>query len=130
VGGVLGVGLETALTAGVLALIVQSSQHINADMWIGPLRWIFVHTDAHRWHHDLAPPGAIVCNYSNVFTFWDLAGGTFRQPHRFRGEYGLEPFRDRYPEGMWRQAVSIGARRHAALLGAADAPNQRPRAVH
>jgi sterol desaturase/sphingolipid hydroxylase (fatty acid hydroxylase superfamily) len=115
VAGVLGVSLETALTAGVLALIIMSSQHVNSDVTLGPLRWVFVHTDAHRWHHDVAPEGGVVCNYANVFTFWDVVGGTLRQPHRFRGEYGMQPLLDDYPDPLWQQTLSVLAKRHRAL---------------
>ncbi len=71
----------------MLGIFVTASQHINVEADIGPLRRVFVFTEHHRWHHDInARPS---CNYANVFSFWDVLFGTYRNPRSFRGDMGI-----------------------------------------
>lgn len=87
VGALLGFPFEPTMLGVILGLCVTASQHINIETDIGPLRRVFVFTDHHRWHHDL--DGAPVCNYANVFAFWDVLFGTYRNPAPFRGKMGM-----------------------------------------
>ena len=111
--GLMGCELITALTVFVMAISIMSPQHLNVDSSIGWLRYIFVYTDTHRWHHDLDRIPA--CNYANVFTFWDLLFGTYYQPHKFNGEMGVRPFEDAFPLELAKQATLISPKAWHAL---------------
>jgi len=107
IAGLLGCSFYTALTIFVVAMMIMSPQHLNVDTDIGWLRYVFVYTDAHRWHHDIDKIPA--CNYANVFTFWDILFGTFHQPHKFNGDMGVRPFEDDFPTALSTQAALVSS---------------------
>ena len=47
--------------------------HANIDLRTGPLSYVLIGTQTHRFHHSADHDG----NYSSVLTLWDLLLGTF-----------------------------------------------------
>jgi len=53
--------------------------HSNLRWTFGPLRYVFVSPVFHRWHHS-DTPAAVDKNFAAMFSFIDLAFGTFYMP--------------------------------------------------
>lgn len=60
-----------------LALVVlnlqQTISHINSDIRTGPLNYLLVGAETHRWHHGAGER----VNYGSVLPVWDMVFGTF-----------------------------------------------------
>lgn len=76
----LGFRPEIFLALGPFILLHTLLTHLNVPWDFGPLRWVFVSPAFHRWHHALDRAGTRGCNYAGMFSFVDLALGTFHLP--------------------------------------------------
>jgi ornithine lipid hydroxylase len=81
-------------------------QHGNVDFWTGPLDFLFSTPRLHRWHHSPDPREGNT-NYGAVFSFWDVAFGTYfrpsgRQAPEHIGIAGMPSF----PKGYLGQLLS------------------------
>jgi Fatty acid hydroxylase len=47
--------------------------HVNADLRVGPLNYVLIGTETHRYHHAAEERG----NYGPVIPLWDIVFGTF-----------------------------------------------------
>jgi sterol desaturase/sphingolipid hydroxylase (fatty acid hydroxylase superfamily) len=119
--GVLGMSFETMLLGFAIALIIMGAQHTNTGTSLGPLSFVFAHADGHRWHHDIGLESGRNVNYANVLSLWDVLWGTYYAPREFDGDYGIEPFRDAYPTGLFDQALLVLSERYAAAETSARA---------
>jgi sterol desaturase/sphingolipid hydroxylase (fatty acid hydroxylase superfamily) len=63
--------------------------HSNLNWRIGPLIYIFVGPEMHRWHH-VKDPQIRECNYGNNFSIFDWIFGTAYVSYNVPGEYGVE----------------------------------------
>ncbi|MEZ4339147.1 MAG: sterol desaturase family protein [Sandaracinaceae bacterium] len=79
----LGIAPEVFLAVGPFIFLHTMVTHANVPWDFGPLRWVFVSPAFHRRHHALDRAAARGCNYAGMFSFVDLAFGTFELP---RGE--------------------------------------------
>ena len=125
VAGALGLPFDSMLIGFTLALIVMGAQHTNTESSLGWLSAIFAHTDAHRWHHDVALESGRNVNYANVLPLWDLLWGSYYAPRDFDGEYGIAPFWDAYPKDLLGQARMVLPAHYAAAEAAARAARPR-----
>ncbi len=77
-----GFSAESVFIAGALNNFISIYNHLNADLRIGPLNWIFNMNELHRWHHS-RNPGEGNANYSGgALNVWDTVFGTRRLPPR------------------------------------------------
>jgi sterol desaturase/sphingolipid hydroxylase (fatty acid hydroxylase superfamily) len=104
-GGALGIPVESTFAGASLVMFFMSAHHINADATIGPLRWILVTTEMHRWHHNVDYLHAK--NYSLLLTIWDRAFGTYNVPHPFVGSMGVNHFPKEFPDSGMGQTKLI-----------------------
>lgn len=85
------------------------SNHLNLNADFGfPLRYVFVSTNMHRWHHAADDPAAQNKNFAVVFAFWDVLFGTYYVPEgRLPGAYGVwdETGKDVVSEGFFDQLL-------------------------
>ncbi|MCH2110740.1 MAG: sterol desaturase family protein [Polyangiaceae bacterium] len=103
--GFIGTQFQETFALGTLVMLFMSAHHINAETDVGPLKWIFITTEAHRWHHhqDWKQSG----NFSLLLTAWDLLFGTYFCPRPFDGQMGLEDFPHEFPEDLLSQTALI-----------------------
>lgn len=70
--------------------------HADLPWTFGPLRHVLVSPVFHHWHHS-SEQEAIDRNFAGLFSFWDVAFGTYHMPPRRRAERfgvsGPEPAR-------------------------------------
>ncbi|WP_329144558.1 sterol desaturase family protein [Streptomyces sp. NBC_01456] len=65
----------------------QTISHVNADIRTGPLNYLLIGAETHRWHHGAGER----VNYGSVLAIWDIAFGTFMyEPRRVPGRLGLD----------------------------------------
>ena len=76
--------------------------HLNADVRVGPLNYLLVGTELHRYHHSADVSEA--CNFGVVTPFWDLVFGTFvYRPGRLPAKLGVaQPQRYPLSEDVWK----------------------------
>ena len=63
--------------------------HSNVRWNIGPLIYVFVGPEMHRWHH-VKDPAIHDCNYGNNFSIFDWIFGTAHVSYDLPGEYGVD----------------------------------------
>lgn len=78
------------------------SNHANLPISFGPLRYLFVSPDFHRWHHAVVR-GAKPVNFGGVFAFWDYLFGTAYHP--VKGEACIIDTSIYTPQSLWAQLV-------------------------
>ena len=79
--GLLGVTKEVLSLAIILQSLHSIASHVNIDVRLGPLNWIFNMAEVHRWHHSLILKEANR-NYAPTFALWDIVHGTRHYPSR------------------------------------------------
>jgi sterol desaturase/sphingolipid hydroxylase (fatty acid hydroxylase superfamily) len=73
--------------AVVIIGLQQMISHVNADLRVGPLNYVLVGTETHRYHHAAEERG----NYGSVIPLWDIVFGTFvYEPTRVPARLGLD----------------------------------------
>lgn len=62
--------------------------HFNVDIKAGPLNYIFIGTELHRYHHSANMGEAK--NYGSLLSIWDIVFGTFHyEPNKTPGRLGV-----------------------------------------
>jgi sterol desaturase/sphingolipid hydroxylase (fatty acid hydroxylase superfamily) len=92
----LGVSDTALLVLSILDATVASLSHANTTLRIGPLIYIFVGPEMHRWHHARDIRFQSV-NFSNNLSIFDWIFGTAYVPREAPREFGLDD--EAYPEG-------------------------------
>jgi sterol desaturase/sphingolipid hydroxylase (fatty acid hydroxylase superfamily) len=77
---------------------IASFSHSNLDWRIGPLIYVFVGPEMHRWHH-AKDPRFQACNFGNNLSIFDWAFGTAHLGADQPKEFGLRD--PSYPEGSF-----------------------------
>lgn len=72
---VLGARPEVIFMFNALMGLQGLISHFNVEIKAGPLNYIFVGTELHRFHHSADPKEAK--NYGVLISFWDIVFGTF-----------------------------------------------------
>lgn len=72
---VLGFDSLAVLVYGSIIALHGTVSHLNVDMRLGPLNYMFVGPELHRYHHSANSAEAV--NYGAAITWFDLAFGTF-----------------------------------------------------
>lgn len=101
----------TVLGPSEAAIVVWSAadvffgimNHANVRLRLGPLIYVLVGPEMHRWHHARDPLEA-GCNYGNNLSIFDWIFGTARVPAHDPAAFGIED--DGYPYGsLFRQTL-------------------------
>jgi Fatty acid hydroxylase superfamily len=71
--------------------------HSNLKWRLGPLAYVFVGPEMHRWHHAVDRDRR-ECNYGNNFSIFDWLFGTAYLTHEEPARFGVED--PEYPEGQ------------------------------
>jgi len=88
---VIGVEPMVLSTAAMVIALYNFFVHSNLRWTFGPLRYVLVSPVFHRWHHSDTPAAADK-NFAAMFSFIDLAMGTFYMPKDLMPETtGLSP---------------------------------------
>jgi sterol desaturase/sphingolipid hydroxylase (fatty acid hydroxylase superfamily) len=82
--GVIGFSPFALLIAVPGTNISGTFSHCGGDVKGGPLNYLFVTPEVHRWHHTAQVPEGYgySCNYGVEFSFWDIVFGTFYLPQK------------------------------------------------
>ena len=97
--GVIGFDPFALLIAVPATNISGTFSHCGGDVKAGPLNYLFVTPEVHRWHHAVQVPQGYgySCNYGVEFSFWDIIFGTFYLP--VKNGVAQQPERIGYPGG-------------------------------
>jgi sterol desaturase/sphingolipid hydroxylase (fatty acid hydroxylase superfamily) len=92
----LGVSDAALVILSIVDATVASFSHANTRLRIGPLIYVFVGPEMHRWHHarDIRFQNV---NFSNNLSIFDWLFGTAYVPPEAPREFGLDD--EAYPEG-------------------------------
>jgi sterol desaturase/sphingolipid hydroxylase (fatty acid hydroxylase superfamily) len=93
---VLGVSDEALLILATIDAGVASFSHANVRFRLGPLIYLFVGPEMHRWHH-ARDPRAQRTNFSNNLSIFDWIFGTAWVPAEAPTEFGTAE--EDFPEG-------------------------------
>ena len=82
-----GAGPDAIFIAVIILSLQQLISHVNADLRVGPLNYVLIGAETHRYHHSADDRG----NYGSVTPIWDMIFGTFiYKPDRVPENIGLE----------------------------------------
>lgn len=98
--GVVGFDPFALLLAITIVQTTAVFSHCGADIKAGPLNFVFMTPEVHRWHHAVDVPKGYgySCNYGVEFSFWDILFGTFYLPQE--NGVAVMPARIGHPEGI------------------------------
>lgn len=102
----LGLPGEVALAASFFTALQLLVQHTNADIRLGPFKYIFAAAEGHRFHHQSGAERGDV-NFGLFTLIWDHLLGTFNYERRIpftSAELGIEDRPD-YPQSYGRQLL-------------------------
>jgi len=81
-----GITPAAAFVAIVVLNLQQTISHVNVDVRVGPLNYLLIGAETHRFHHSAEDTG----NFSSALALWDQVFGTFvYQPTRVPARLGL-----------------------------------------
>jgi sterol desaturase/sphingolipid hydroxylase (fatty acid hydroxylase superfamily) len=82
-----GASPDAIFIAVVVLSLQQLISHVNADLRVGPLNYVLIGAETHRYHHSADDLG----NYGSVTPIWDILFRTFiYQPHQVPNRIGLD----------------------------------------
>jgi sterol desaturase/sphingolipid hydroxylase (fatty acid hydroxylase superfamily) len=91
---VLGVGEQALLVLAVVDAAVANLAHANVRIRLGPLNYVLVTPELHRWHH-ASDPAAQRTNFGNNLSIFDWIFGTARLVRERPRVFGLDaPYPD------------------------------------
>jgi sterol desaturase/sphingolipid hydroxylase (fatty acid hydroxylase superfamily) len=92
----LGAGPTALLILSIVDAAIASFSHANVRMRLGPLIYVIVGPEMHRWHHARSAEGQL-SNFGNNLSIFDWIFGTARLHDEEPEEFGID---DRsFPEG-------------------------------
>lgn len=102
---VLGAQQESIFLFNALMSLQGLVSHFNVNIKAGPLNYLLVGTELHRFHHSVDRQEAR--NYGVLTPFWDLVFGTFSyDPRRLPAALGVEQPAD-YPQSRELRKVML-----------------------
>lgn len=111
----LGVSDAALLVLSILDATVATFAHANTTFRIGPLIYLFVGPEMHRWHHARDPRFQNV-NFSNNLSIFDWIFGTAYVPRQAPQEFGLDD--ETYPEGNIARQFTFAFRPMESVVAA------------
>lgn len=104
---IMGVPFEVAVVMAFCVAIQLLLQHSNADMRLGPFKYIFACNEVHRFHHR-KEKGIGDVNFGLFLVIWDHMLGTFHYENRTQlfasHELGIGS-QPAYPNNYWQQLL-------------------------
>jgi sterol desaturase/sphingolipid hydroxylase (fatty acid hydroxylase superfamily) len=94
----LGVSETALLILAAVDATIATFSHSNVNWRIGPLIYVFVGPEMHRWHHS-SDPQRQRCNFGNNLSIFDWLFGTAYLSRDQPSEFGLND--PSYPEGSF-----------------------------
>jgi sterol desaturase/sphingolipid hydroxylase (fatty acid hydroxylase superfamily) len=92
----LGFSTEALFVANLIVGLQGLVSHFNVDIRVGPLNYLLMGTELHRYHHSADPRECK--NYASTLSLWDLLFGTFYyRPGQNPQKLGVEQ-PARYPQ--------------------------------
>jgi sterol desaturase/sphingolipid hydroxylase (fatty acid hydroxylase superfamily) len=83
----LGAKPDAIFIAVVIISLQQMISHVNTDIRVGPLNYVLIGTETHRYHHAAQERG----NFGSVIPLWDIVFGTFiYEPSLLPARLGLD----------------------------------------
>lgn len=104
---VLGASEEALFTLAVVEGSLTAFHHSNLNWRIGPLIYVFIGPEMHRWHH-VVDPARRECNYGNILSIFDWMFGTAYITRENPTEFGLTD--KNYPEGNFLKQFAYAFR--------------------
>ena len=120
---VLGVSEQALLILAALDATIASFSHANVRFRIGPLIYLFVGPEMHRWHHS-RDPKAQRTNFGNNLSIFDWMFGTAWVPDHAPTEFGTDE--DDYPEGNILKQFVYAFRPFAPVATTPELPVRQP----
>jgi len=120
---ILGVSEEALLILAAVDAFVASFSHSNLNWRIGPLIYIFVGPEMHRWHHSRDSQRR-ECNYGNNLSVFDWMFGTAFLSRENPDSFGVDD--PSYPEGNFYKQFIFAFRTFDFPKGLSD---KAPQAV-
>lgn len=97
----LGVGEDAILILSIVDAGVASFSHANIRLRLGPLKYLIVGPEMHRWHHTKTADGQL-SNFGNNLSIFDWIFGTARLHAELPQNFGIDE--PTFPEGnIWKQ---------------------------
>lgn len=118
---ILGVSEEALLILAAADALIGSFGHANLNWRIGPLIYVFVGPEMHRWHHVLDPERR-ECNYGNILSIFDWVFGTAYIARDNPETFGLAD--KKYPEGSFLKQFMYAFRPLKAAYGARESTDR------
>ena len=113
----LGVDLEALFYLSLIDAGVASFIHMNVNVRIGPLIYLMVGPEMHRWHHSTGADGQ-GSNFGNNLSIFDWIFGTAKLRDEFPTEFGCG---DRsYPEGNILKQTAFAFRPRRSMPSGSD----------
>lgn len=104
---ILGIPFEVAVVMAFCVALQLLLQHSNADIRLGPLKYLFAANEVHRFHHR-KDKGIGDVNFGLFLAIWDHLLGTFHYEQRSEAfasqELGIGSQPD-YPQDYWNQLL-------------------------
>ena len=111
---VLGVSETAILIWSGVDVFFGIMNHANVRLRLGPLIYVFVGPEMHRWHH-ARDPRLAACNFGNNLSVFDWIFGTARLGEGEPEAFGVEE--ESYPyANLWKQCLFAFRRRPPAAL--------------
>ncbi len=102
---VLGFGLVDFFVADIIALAIGHLNHANVALPLGPLKYIFNHSQMHLWHHAKEIPTKNGVNFGISLSLWDYLFGTVYYPETDGNTPLGFPGDENFPQDFIRQEL-------------------------
>jgi len=120
----LGVGEEALLILSIVDALIATFSHANIRMRIGPLIYVFVGPEMHRWHHARSMDGQ-TSNFGNNLSIFDWLFGTAKLRPAQPASFGIDD--EAFPEGNFLKQFVFAFRPFAQEPGVAETAEPTPR---
>lgn len=101
----LGFGLVDFFVADIIALAIGHLNHANVALPLGPLKYIFNHSQMHLWHHAKEIPTKNGVNFGISLSLWDYLFGTVYYPETDGNTPLGFPGDENFPQDFIRQEL-------------------------
>ena len=120
----LGAGAQALLILSIVDALIATFSHANIRMRIGPLIYVFVGPEMHRWHHARSSDGQR-SNFGNNLSIFDWLFGTARLRPTPPPSFGIDE--ESFPEGNFLKQFVFAFRPFGDGPADEAAPEERTR---